>query len=38
MFLLLQQLLSMSWDKSARLAQLHSQVDWLGHYNTSLVA
>ena len=25
-------------DKSARLAQLHSQVDWLGRYNASLVA
>ena len=38
MFLRLQQLLSMPRDKSARLAQLHSQVDWLGRYNASLVA
>ena len=38
MFPCLQQLLSMSRDKSARLTQLHSQVDWLGRYNASLVA
>ena len=38
MFLRLQQLLSMSRDKSVRLTQLYSLVDWLDRDNASLVA
>ena len=38
MFYRLQQLLSMSQDKSNRLAQLYSRVHWLDSYNATLVA
>ena len=37
MFLYLQQLLTMSRDKSDRLTQLYSRVQCLDHYNASLV-
>ena len=37
MFLHLQLLLSMSRDRSIRLTQLYSQVDWIERYNASLV-
>ena len=33
----LQQLLSMSWDKSDRLARLYSRVHWPDSYNATLV-
>ena len=33
----LQQLLSMSWEKSDKLARLHSRVHWLDSYNATLV-
>ena len=38
MFSRLQQLLSLSRDKSDRLARLYSRVHWLDSYNATLVA